>query len=276
MKKILLICLNIAMITTLLGCQNSKTKIDIPLTLNEKFYDSQSVHSGQLTGLIKYLIFTSTEQGEIHYYQRQIDYEDWNITHYKYKFRYTVIDEETVFLTIGTHDIEYFDDNTNYISTKPLKTEMLMISKDMIYGSDGTHYVRYDYLVKHDYIKDDKESQIYFDDINFNKNALSPNATFIIKNVSDLNNYKNQFNPPFNYVMLPYRFFEKQGVYVVLHIQIDVNTSYIFDRYTYEDQTLHIYLKEISGTNNNQQSMYVYVRCYIFNTIQTVTYTIDS
>lgn len=41
-------------VLTLVGCS---TKTDIPITLNEKFYDTKSVKDGQLSGVIRYLIF---------------------------------------------------------------------------------------------------------------------------------------------------------------------------------------------------------------------------
>ena len=67
MKRFVLALLLMTVVMTLLGCS---TKTAIPITLNEKFYDTKSVKDGQLSGVIRYLIFTSESTGELHYYSK--------------------------------------------------------------------------------------------------------------------------------------------------------------------------------------------------------------
>ena len=43
--------------------------------------------------------------------------------------------------------------------TPPLTTLLLMVSKNLVYTSEGTHYLRYDYLKKHDLVLCQKNNE---------------------------------------------------------------------------------------------------------------------
>lgn len=271
MKRFVLALLLMTVVLTLVGCS---TKTTIPITLNEKFYDTKSVKDGQLSGVIRYLIFTSESTGELHYYSKVSGATEWQITHYKQKFIYTIIDEESVFLTFDRNDVKYFDDHTLNVITPPLTTLLLMVSKNLVYTSEGTHYLRYDYLKKHDYLIDDSISPIIVQDISIFKTSLVESGQFIIKNQNDLDAYKAQNYPIPNYYLTgPYGYFEKQGVYVIFHITTPNNKAYEFDSYSYRNRKLEIVLRETTD-NTPEQTSFVIVNCYVFDNLESVSYTI--
>lgn len=276
-KKWVYLLTILASTVLLSACKQDDVQQDtIPLTLNEPFYDSNSVSSGHLTGLVKSITFEEDFKGYIIHYQRSLAETGFTTTHYRVNFVYTIIDEDTLFITMGHNDVVFFDDHNNALSVNTLKTEVLMVSSDLILSNSGTHYLRESYLLENNYIASTDYGNVYLRSYQIYRGSVTDEEQYVLDSVTKVNSYKSNYPEANAYLWVPVNFFDNGGKHLVLHIETEANKKLEMRYFTYLNGELNVILHEVDDLSLGDHTTYLFLMIHFFDSFNSVTYTIQS
>lgn len=275
-KKIFMFFMLFLVSTLIIGCNDKETDYKkTELVLNEAYYDSKSVTNGLLSGSVQSIIFETKDKGYIKYFKRSLASDGWSISHYRVEFDYTVIDEETIFITMGFDDTHFYEDDTTKTRFNTMKTEVLMISRDLILSNEGTHYIRESYLLDKGYIDNIDYDNHYFRTYHTYRGSVVNDNQFILKNIQDVNTYKSNFTIGNAMISIPTKYFVNDGIYIVLHIETPEKTRYEMSSYHYHQGELNIVLNKTTDTSLDAHSTYMFFMFHFFDTFKSVSYSIQ-
>lgn len=275
-KKFCTFLIIILFSTTIVGCNNKDIDYkQTALVLNEAYYESKSISNGLLSGLVQSIIFETEDKGYIKYFKRSLGSDGWSISHYHVEFDYTVIDEETIFITMGFDDTHFYDDDTTKIRFNTMKTEVLMISKDLILSNEGTHYIRESYLLDKGYLDNIDYDTHYFRTYHIHRGSIVNDGQHILKNNQDVNTYKSNFTIGNQMISIPTNYFDNDGIYIVLHIETPLKTRYEMSSYHYNQGELNIILNKTTDESLDAHTTYMFLMFHFFDTFKSVSYTIQ-
>lgn len=277
MKKWILGFIFVSTSFLLFACKQGSTPSgDIQLTLHETFYDANSVSNGHLTGWVKAITFEEDNKGHILHFQRSFSGSGFIISHYRVNFIYTIIDEDTLFITMNQEDVVLLEDHNNAFGYSTLKTEVMMVSRDLILSNNGTHYLRETYLLENNYLASTEYNTMFFKDYQLYRGNLVENETFILDTLPKINAYMSGHPESSAYVSLPLNFFENGGKYLVIHVETEANKKLEMRHFTYLNGELHVTLREVDDTSLTKHTTYLYLMFYFFDSFSSLTYTIQQ